>query len=96
MKKRIEQEEVRYIAHLARLQLSKEEEIKFARQLGKILEYVEKLKEVDVSDTAPTFHVLPLFNVWRKDKTGVSLSQEDALSNAPAKRRGHFQVPRVI
>jgi len=96
MEERIGREQVQYIAHLTRLQLSEEEEIRYARQLGKILEYVEKLKEVDVSDAEPTSHVLPLLNVFRQDRMGASLSQEDALSNAPAKRRGHFQVPRVI
>jgi len=96
MDKKIGREEVRYIAHLSRLKLADEEEEKFARQLGEILAYVDKLRELDTRDVLPTSHVLPIKNVFREDKRRSSLSQDEALSNAPRKKYGHFQVPRVI
>ena len=63
MKKEISQEEVRYIAHLARLELSKEEEERFTGQLKEILTYVNKLKEIDTENVPPTSHLFPLKNV---------------------------------
>jgi len=96
MKKEINQEEVKYIAHLARLDLSKEEEEKFTWQLKEILAYVDKLKEVDIQNILPTSHVFPLKNVFREDKQKKSLPVEKALSNAPEQRRNQFVVPRIV
>ena len=95
-KKTIDLEQVRYIAHLARLELSPAEEEKFARQLTRILSYVEKLRELDTTNVPPTSHVLPVNNVFREDKLYFSLSAEEALSNAPSRKNNHFQVPRVV
>lgn len=96
MEKKISREEVRYIAHLARLDLSKEEEKKFSRQLGDILAYVDKLKEVDTRSVPPTPHLFTLKNVFREDKRKDSLPVKEALRNAPQQRRDQFQVPKVI
>ncbi|TKJ44947.1 Asp-tRNA(Asn)/Glu-tRNA(Gln) amidotransferase GatCAB subunit C [Candidatus Aerophobetes bacterium Ae_b3b] len=96
MAKKIDRKEVKYIAHLARLQLTSEEEEKFSRQLGEILSYVDKLKEVDTRNVPPTSHVFALKNVFRDDKQKKSLSQREALSNAPKKKRNQFQVPKII
>jgi aspartyl-tRNA(Asn)/glutamyl-tRNA(Gln) amidotransferase subunit C len=96
MKRIIDREQVRYIAHLARLELSEEEEEKFTRQLGEILAWVDKLKELDTSKVPFTSHVLPLTNVFREDELKESLSEKEALLNAPQKKRSHFQVPKVI
>jgi len=96
MKKEINQEEVKYIAHLARLDLSKEEEEKFTWQLKEILAYVDKLKEVDIQNILPTSHVFPLKNVFREDKQKKSLPLEKALFNAPEQRRNQFVVPRIV
>lgn len=96
MAKKIDREEVRYIAHLARLELTPEEEEKFSRQLGEILTYVDKLKEVDTRNVPPTSHVFILKNVFREDKRRKSLPQQRALSNAPRKKRNQFQVPKII
>ena len=60
--------DIKYVAHLARLKLSSAEEIKLTAQLGSILGYIEKLKEVDVSGVEPTAHAFPLFNVTRPDE----------------------------
>jgi len=96
MKAKIDREQVKYIAHLSRLKLTPEEEEKFTRQLGKILAYVDKLKELDTSTVPPTSHVLPLDNIFREDGKGNSLSPEEALANAPRCKYGHFQVPKII
>jgi len=64
---KLTKEEVKHIAHLARLAISEEEAEKFTEQLGKITEYVETLNELDTTDVEPTSHVLPIVNVMRED-----------------------------
>jgi aspartyl-tRNA(Asn)/glutamyl-tRNA(Gln) amidotransferase subunit C len=88
--------DVKYVAHLARLSLSPDEEQKISAQLGNILGYIEKLKEVDVSGVEPTAHAFPLVNITRPDEVRPSLSNEDALRNAPAKANGLFMVPKIV
>jgi aspartyl-tRNA(Asn)/glutamyl-tRNA(Gln) amidotransferase subunit C len=88
--------DVKYVAHLARLSLSPEEERKIGAQLGNILGYIEKLKEVDVSGVEPTAHAFPLVNVTRPDEVRPSLPHEDALRNAPAQANGLFIVPKIV
>ena len=88
--------DVKYVAHLARLSLSPEEERKIGAQLGNILGYIEKLKEVDVGGVEPTAHAFPLVNVTRADEVRPSISQEDALRNAPAQANGLFIVPKIV
>jgi aspartyl-tRNA(Asn)/glutamyl-tRNA(Gln) amidotransferase subunit C len=88
--------DVKYVAHLARLSLAPEEEQKIAAQLGNILGYIEKLKEVDVSGIEPTAHAFPLVNVSRPDEVHPSLSQEEALHNAPDQANGLFIVPKIV
>jgi len=87
--------DVKYVAHLARLSLSPEEEQKIGAQLGNILGYIEKLKEVDVTGVEPTAHAFPLVNVTRLDEVRPSISNEEALRNAPAQANGLFIVPRL-
>ena len=81
---------------LARIELTPEEEQRLAPQLGEVLQYVEKLNELDVSDVEPTAHATPLSNVMREDEPHESLSQEDALRNAPKTANGLFVVPKII
>ena len=88
--------DVKYVAHLARLSLSPDEEQKIGAQLGNILGYIEKLKEVDISGVEPTAHAFPLVNVARPDEVRASLSQEEALRNAPAQANGLFIVPKIV
>ena len=88
--------DVKYVAHLARLSLSPEEEQKISKQLGNILGYIEKLKEVDVTGVEPTAHAFPLVNVTRPDEVRPSISHEDALRNAPAQANGLFIVPKIV
>jgi aspartyl-tRNA(Asn)/glutamyl-tRNA(Gln) amidotransferase subunit C len=89
-------EEVLHVAELARLSLSPEEIELFTGQLNQILEYVEKLQELDTSGVAPMAHVVPLFNVFREDLVWESLPLDAALENAPAREDGNFLVPRII
>ena len=88
--------DVKYVAHLARLSLSLDEEQKIGAQLGSILGYIEKLNEVDVSGVEPTAHAFPLVNVSRADQVRPSISNEDALRNAPAQANGLFIVPKIV
>ena len=87
---------VSYVAHLARLKLSPEEELKLGAQLGDILGYIGKLKEVDVSGVEPTAHPFTLVNVTRADEARPSLDHEDAMRNAPQKASGLFIVPKIV
>ena len=88
--------DVRYVAHLARLSLTPAEERQMAAQLGNVLGYIEKLKEVDVESVEPTAHAFPLVNVTRPDETRPSLPHEDAMRNAPAQANGLFIVPKIV
>ncbi len=88
--------DVKYVAHLARLSLSPEEEQQIGAQLGDILGYIEKLKEVDVTGVEPTAHAFPLINVTRPDEVRPSISNEEALRNAPAQANGLFLVPKIV
>ena len=88
--------DVKYVAHLARLSLTPEEEQKIGAQLGQVLGYIEKLKEVDVTGVEPTAHAFPLVNVTRPDEVRPSMSQADALRNAPAQANGLFIVPKIV
>jgi aspartyl-tRNA(Asn)/glutamyl-tRNA(Gln) amidotransferase subunit C len=85
-----------YVANLARLALTPEEKARYARQLGDILHYVEKLKQVDVTGVEPMAHAAPVFNVWREDVAQPGLTVEQALANAPAKRENMIVVPKVV
>ena len=88
--------DIKYVAHLARIALTPEEEQKLGAQLGNILGYIEKLNEIDVLNVEPTAHAIPLVNVSRPDEIHASLGADEALSNAPAKANGLFLVPKIV
>ena len=85
-----------YVANLARIALTDEEKAVFARQLGDVLAYIEKLRQVDVSRVEPTAHAFPVTNVWAEDAPRPGLPVDAALRNAPAKRDDMFVVPVVV
>jgi aspartyl-tRNA(Asn)/glutamyl-tRNA(Gln) amidotransferase subunit C len=91
-----DQFDVRYVAKLARLDLSDAEIAKFQGQLGSVLAHVEQLGKVDVSAVRATAHANPVENVFRADEPGESFSPDVALSNAPRAAAGLFVVPKVI
>ncbi len=88
--------DIKYVAHLARLTLTPEEERTMGAQIVNVLGYIEKLKEVDVSGVEPTAHAFPLVNVVRSDEARPSLTQDEALRNAPAQANGLFLVPKIV
>jgi aspartyl-tRNA(Asn)/glutamyl-tRNA(Gln) amidotransferase subunit C len=87
--------DVSYVANLARIDLTEEETALFQGQLDQILEYVEQLGELDVSNVEPTAHAMPLVNVLRADEPGVSLDNDTVTANAPAARDGQILVPKI-
>ena len=89
-------DEVRNVARLARLSFSPEEEGRMVVELNRILDYVEKLNELDTEGVPPTSHVMPISNVFREDVLVPSLPRDELLANAPSKWRGYFRVPKVI
>jgi aspartyl-tRNA(Asn)/glutamyl-tRNA(Gln) amidotransferase subunit C len=88
--------EVERIAKLARLSITSEEKQIFGSQLGKTLDYIEKLNELDTSEIEPTSHVLELINVTREDALKKSLHVEDVLRNAPDRSDNFYRVPKII
>jgi len=88
--------EVRHVAELAKLHLTEAEVAQYAGQLSAILEYAERLQAVDTSNVPPTPYVLQLTNVMRADEPGPSLSNTEALANAPARADGFFRVRAVF
>jgi aspartyl-tRNA(Asn)/glutamyl-tRNA(Gln) amidotransferase subunit C len=88
--------DIKYVAHLARIALTPDEEKKLAAQLGGILGYIEKLKELDVTNVEPTAHAVPMVNVTRADETQNSLPHDEAMRNAPRQANGLFIVPKIV
>ena len=89
-------EQVRHVAKLARLHLDEPQLQRLEGQLESILEYVAKLREVDVTGVEPLAHALPLTNVLRDDVVEPSLPLEKVLQNAPESDGPFFKVPKVI
>lgn len=88
--------DVAYVAQLARLHLTAEEQALYQRQLEQILGYVDELKAVDVSGVEPMAHPIPLSNVLRRDERREGLLREEALANAPSVRNQQFVVPKIM
>jgi len=93
---KITREQVENVARLARLAISEREKELFTRQLGEILTYIEKLKELDTSKVDPTSHVLPIKNIFREDEVRPSLPREEILKNSPDRTEEFFRVPKII
>jgi aspartyl-tRNA(Asn)/glutamyl-tRNA(Gln) amidotransferase subunit C len=93
---KITEDEVLYVADLARLDLDEAAIDKFAGQIGTILDYVDKLNEVDTEGIRPTSHAISLTNAFREDEQKEHLGREQAQANAPEKENGNFIVPKVV
>ena len=93
---KITKDEVLYVADLARLDLDSEMIDKFAGQIGTILDYVDKLNQVDTDGIRPTSHAISLTNAFREDEPIEHLEREQVLANAPEKEDGNFVVPKVV
>jgi aspartyl-tRNA(Asn)/glutamyl-tRNA(Gln) amidotransferase subunit C len=89
-------DDVRKVAHLARLELPEAELARLADQLSQILQYVEQLNQLDTTGIEPLAHPLPITNVFRHDEPRPSLSPDAALQNAPKRQGDYFAVPAVF
>ena len=87
---------IEHLARLARLSLSEKEKEKFSGQIKNILNYVDKLDELDISAVEPTSHVISISNVDREDVPRASLERENALTNAPDRTDKFYRVPKII
>ncbi|QQK75370.1 Asp-tRNA(Asn)/Glu-tRNA(Gln) amidotransferase subunit GatC [Salicibibacter cibarius] len=92
----ITKEQVKHVADLARLTFSDDELETFAKQMGDVIKYAERLNELDTEDVVPTTHVMDVRNVLREDEVRPSMKREDVLKNAPASKDGQFEVPSVL
>ncbi len=92
----IDRKAVDHVARLARLNLSDDERERMIVELTHILEHAEKIQALDLDKVEPTAHAVPNRNVMRADERRPSLSQEEALANAPDVEDGRFKVPRII
>lgn len=95
----ITQKDLTHIGWLSRLELSEKDIEKYTPKLNSVLDYFTELDDLDTEGVEPTYHVLPLSNVFREDEVsaqGGSLTQEEALSNAPKTQDGFFKAPRMM
>lgn len=88
--------EVEHVAMLARLKLSEKEKEMFGEQLSAILDYMNKLNDLNTENIEPIAHVLPISNVFRDDVACQEISREEMLANAPLEEDGQFKVPRIV
>jgi len=96
MEQRIDAQQVRKVAKLARLELTEAEVEEFTSQLGAILQYVAKMNELDTRDVEPLAHCLPISNVFRTDVVSESMEVEKTLANAPQRDDSFFKVPKIL
>lgn len=96
MSKSIDLQLVRHIGKLSRIELSEQQVETFSRQLASILDYFDKLKELDTATVEPMAHAVEIHNVFADDAVQPSLTPEAALANAPQRDGNFFKVPKVI
>ena len=92
----ISRQDVEHVARLARLELNDDELERMREQLNAILGYIDKLRELDITNVEPTSHAVPLVNVMREDEVVPCLPQDQMLANAPDRVGELFRVPRII
>lgn len=92
----ISDETIEYVGILAKLELSGEEREQAKKDMGRMLDYIDKLNELDTSDVEPMSHVFPVNNVFREDIVTNRDEREKTLKNAPAQKDGAFKVPRTV
>jgi aspartyl-tRNA(Asn)/glutamyl-tRNA(Gln) amidotransferase subunit C len=91
----IGEDDVRYVARLARLHLEQDEMRRMTGELAKILAHIDKMSELDTAAVPPTAHVLDVVDVTRPDRVEPGLPRDEALRNAPAVSDDSFRVPRM-
>ena len=93
---KLTKEEVNKVAHLARLELSEDERSRMTGDMNNILDYINKLSELDTDNVEPTCHAVPVTNAFREDVQKNDFTIEEAIANAPSSEDGSFKVPKVI
>ena len=88
--------DIEHLAKLARLKLTDAEKEKFSNQMGTIIEYIEKLSELNTDNVEPTEHVLGLNNVFREDAATNHLKDQAPINDSPVHSKGHYEVPKII
>ena len=92
----ISDETIEYVGILAKLELSDEEKEQAKKDMGSMLDYIDKLGELDTTDVEPMSHVFPVHNVFREDVVTNTDDRENILKNAPEEKDGMFVVPRTF
>ncbi len=92
----ISDETIEYVGILAKLELSGEEKEQAKKDMGSMLDYIDKLNELDTAGVEPMSHVFPVNNVFREDEVTNGDDSEAILANAPAKKDGSFKVPKTV
>ena len=92
----IRKEEIEHIGWLARIKLSEDEKELFEQQLSSILDYFAVLDELDTTDVEPTYNVIGITDVVRKDEPKEALGQPEVLRNAPKEENGYIKSPRIL
>lgn len=96
MANRVDDATIEYVGILAKLELSGEEREAAKRDMSRMLDYVDKLNELDTEGVEPMSHLFPVHNVFREDEVINADSREQILANAPEQKEGAFKVPRTI
>ena len=96
MANKISDETIEYVGILAKLELSDQEKEQARRDMGRMLDYIDKLGELDTTGVEPMSHVFPVQNVFREDEVTNGEMREQLLANAPQEKDGMFMVPRTF
>ena len=92
----ISDETIEYVGILAKLALSDEEKEQAKKDMGSMVDYIDKLSELDTEGVEPMSHVFPVHNVFREDVVTNGDDRENMLANAPEERDGQYQVPKTV
>ena len=92
----ISDETIEYVGILAKLELSEEEKEQAKKDMGSMLDYIDKLNELDTQGVEPMSHVFPVNNVFREDVVTNGDAREQMLANAPQKKDGTYMVPKTF
>ncbi|MCM1188373.1 MAG: Asp-tRNA(Asn)/Glu-tRNA(Gln) amidotransferase subunit GatC [bacterium] len=96
MEHRVSKETIEYVSILAQLELTEEERVQAGKDMGRMLDCIDRLNELDTSGTEPVSHVIPVQNVFREDEAVNGDGREKTLQNAPKAKNGMFAVPRTF
>lgn len=92
----IDDSTIEYVGILAQLELNEAEKETAKKDMGRMLDYIDKLNELDTDGVEPMSHVFPVYNVFREDVVENGNDRENILRNAPKRKDGAFQVPKTV